>query len=77
MEQKLTVGVKQTMRLLEQNLASEVLIAQDADYFVIRPGLEEAKRRQVEIRFVDSRAALGRICGISIGAAVACRKKQI
>lgn len=66
-----TVGIKQTMRMLEQNRLSEVFVAKDADYFVIRPLIEIADARGVPITYIDTRRELGRMCGIEIGAAVA------
>lgn len=77
MTAKVTVGIKQTMRMLEQNRLSEVFVAQDADYFVIRPLIEMADSRGIPITYIGTRRKLGRMCGIEIGAAVAGREKQI
>lgn len=71
MERKKTVGVRQTMRKLEKDQLTEVLIARDSDHFVIRPVEEAARSRNVPITYIDSKKILGHICGISIGTAVA------
>ena len=68
---EMTVGIRQTMRMLEKDLICEVLIAQDSDHFVTRPVIEAAEQRDVEITYIDTKKKLGHICGIETGAAVA------
>ncbi len=48
-----------------------MFIARDADSFVLRSILEEAKARKLEIVEVDSMRELGKMCGIDVGTAVA------
>ena len=69
------VGIKQTMRLLEQEQLGEVCVAKDSDYFVIRPLIAMADIKRVPVTYVDTRKELGRLCGIEIGAAAAGRRR--
>ena len=69
----MVVGIKQTMRMLEQNQLSEVIVARDADHFVVRPLIEMADARGIAVSYIDTRKELGRLCGIEIGAATAGR----
>ncbi len=71
MTSEMTVGARETMRMLERGLLEEVLLARDSDSFVTRPFMETAKLRQVKITFIDSKKSLGNICSIAHGAAVA------
>ncbi len=68
---KLVVGVKQTMRMLEKGAVSNIYIAEDADFFVIRAVIEAATAADIPIISVDSKKELGRMCGIEIGTATA------
>ena len=67
----MVVGVKQTIRMMEQNRISEVFVAGDADHYVTRHVLELAKVNRIPIKYVESMKRLGNLCGIDIGAAVA------
>lgn len=69
------VGIKQTMRMLEQGQLCEVFAARDSDYFVIRPLIAMADTKKVPVTYVDTRRELGRMCGIGIGAAAAGRRR--
>ena len=69
------VGIKQTMRMLEQGQLREVSVAKDSDYFVIRPLIAMADMKRVPVIYVDTRKELGRLCGIKIGAAAAGRRR--
>lgn len=70
-DKKIVTGVKQTMRMIEQGRVSELLIAEDADFFVTRAILEAGLAANIPVRAVDSKKDLGRMCGIEIGAATA------
>jgi len=72
----MVVGVKQTLRMLEQNRITELFIARDADSYVTRYVLDAAKNGKVPIRYVDSMKQLGHLCGIEVGAAVAGSLKR-
>ncbi len=71
------VGTKQTLKLLNEGTAIEVLIAEDADAYVIREVEELAKSKNVKITYVESMKKLGKQCNISVGAAAAGIIKQV
>ena len=50
---------------------SNIYIAEDADFFVIRAVIEAATAADIPIISVDSKKELGRMCGIEIGTATA------
>lgn len=68
---KKTVGSKQTAKAIERGAARLVYVARDADPAVIRQVVALAQARQVELVYVDSMTALGKACGIDVGAATA------
>ncbi len=67
----IVVGVKQTLRMIEQGRLSEVYIAKDADSFVTKGVERAAEKSGVRVTRVPSKRQLGARCGIEIGAAVA------
>ena len=67
----IVVGVKQTLRMIEQGRLSEVDIAKDADSFVTKGVERAAEKSGVRVTRVPSKRQLGARCGIEIGAAVA------
>jgi large subunit ribosomal protein L7A len=67
----MVVGVKQTLRMLEQGRISEIFVAKDAELYVTRHILEAAREDRIPIKYVESMKQLGNLCGIDIGAAVA------
>ena len=67
----IVVGVKQTLRMIEQGRLSEVYIAKDADSFVTKGVERAAEKSGVRVTRVPSKRQLGARCGIVIGAAVA------
>ena len=76
-ENSMVVGTKQTLKLLNEDGLSEVLLAQDADAYVTREIEELAQAKQVKITYVESMKKLGRQCNISVGAAAAGILKPI
>ena len=73
MTAEMTIGARETLRMLEKGRLSEILIARDSDNFVTRPVLEAAELRHIKITCIDTKKSLGSICGIAKGAAVAGR----
>ena len=65
------VGVKQVRRALANGQAKRVFLARDADPQLTQPLERQAAERGVEVRWAESMKALGRACGITVGAAVA------
>ncbi|NLM04819.1 MAG: 50S ribosomal protein L7ae-like protein [Clostridiales bacterium] len=65
------IGVKQTTKALKEDNAKTLFIAEDADEHVVANIKKIAKKKSVEIIYVDSMQELGRACGIDVGAAAA------
>lgn len=65
------VGVKQVRRALANGRAKRVYLAKDADPQLTHPLERQARERGVEAVWADTMKALGRACGIAVGAAVA------
>jgi large subunit ribosomal protein L7A len=76
-ENSIVVGTKQTLKLLNEDGLSEVLLAQDADAYVTREIEELAQAKLVKITYIESMKKLGRQCNISVGAAAAGILKPI
>jgi len=66
-----TIGTKQTVKAVEKGQAAMVFIAKDAEEFVVRDVIRLCGEKQVELVYVDTMAALGKACGIEVGAATA------
>jgi large subunit ribosomal protein L7A len=68
---KKTIGVKQSLRALEDGKAVQIIIAKDADPKVLVKIKELCKKKQVEIIYTENMKQLGKACGIDVGAASA------
>lgn len=65
------VGTNQTAKAIARGRAAEVFVAADADRRVIEPIVRAATEAGVGLIEVPSMTALGRACGIAVGAAAA------
>lgn len=65
------VGAHQTVKAIARGSAVEVFVASDADPKVVAPVVRAAAERGVAIAEVESMTALGRACGIAVGATAA------
>jgi len=70
-EHEKVVGVKQVRRALGGGGAKTLYAARDADPALTGPLADLAQEKDIPVRWVDSMRALGRACGIAVGAAVA------
>lgn len=66
-----TIGMKQTLKAVEQGMVKEVFIAKDADPRVTGKITALCKEKSVPFEYVDSMKQLGKACGIEVGAATA------
>lgn len=69
---KKTIGIRQSIKAVENGLADTVYIAKDADEKVVRSIKELCSNNEIEIVYIDTMKQLGKACGIEVGAAVAC-----
>jgi large subunit ribosomal protein L7A len=68
---KLSIGTKQTTKMVELGKASEVFVARDADPRITTKVVNLCKKMGVKVTYVDSMKQLGKACGIEVGAAIA------
>jgi len=66
---QIIVGTKQTVRALKEGRVQEVIVAEDADAFIINNILTAAKEANIPVTKVDSMKKLGKACKIQVGAA--------
>ena len=64
----ITVGVKQTVKALEQGQLREVVIARDADTHVVDPVVQLSEQYGVLVSYVESMKQLGAASKIDVGA---------
>ncbi len=70
------VGVKQSLRVINNDQGKALYIAKDADNKLIDNVVASAKTHNLEIFEVDTMKELGRLCGIEVGAATAVILKE-
>ena len=68
---KVAVGAKQLKKALQNGRAEYVFLAENADPAITEPIETMCKASGIPIRWVASKADLGRACGIEVGAAAA------
>lgn len=69
------VGIKQTLKAVENNTAKVVFIAKDADEKVIGSLKTLCLSKAVELEYVDTMKQLGKAVGIEVGASAVCLLK--
>lgn len=69
--EKISIGTKQTTKMVELGKANEVFVAKDADPRITMKIVNLCKKMGVMVTYVDSMKLLGKACGIEVGAAVA------
>jgi large subunit ribosomal protein L7A len=65
---KIVIGTKQAVKALKDGIASELIIAADADTKVTAAIVKLAQEMNIPIIYVDSMNKLGKACGIEVGA---------
>lgn len=70
-EGKKVIGLKQTMKYIQNNKGKCLYVAKNADEKLTDPVVTLAKKRLLKITYVDTMKRLGMFCGIEVGAAVA------
>ncbi len=67
----MVVGAKQLRKALSLGKAKAVFLAENADPAITLPIAEQCKLNGISFAWVASMEALGRACGIEVGAAAA------
>ncbi|MCM1989639.1 ribosomal L7Ae/L30e/S12e/Gadd45 family protein [Oceanirhabdus seepicola] len=70
------VGVKQSLKKMNNKDCRCLCIAKNAEKIVIQPLIDKAKDLSVEIVYIDTMTELGEICDIDVGAAAALFLKE-
>ncbi len=70
------IGLKQTLKIIKNDLAETVFIAKDAESFVTREILELSKEKNIKVEYVETMKALGEAVSIEVGAATAVIIKE-
>lgn len=68
---KKSIGTKQTAKAIEKGITRTVYVAKDAEEHVTREVVRLAREKGIELILVESMGALGKACGIEVGAATA------
>lgn len=63
------IGIKQTTKAVEKDMADVVYVAQDADSRVTQSLKELCGRKGVKVEVAASMVELGKACSIEVGAA--------
>ena len=72
-----TIGIKQSVKAVENETAKIVYIARDAEEKVVGALKELCKKKSIEIIYVDNMKQLGKACAIDVGAAAVCLLKDM
>lgn len=73
---KKAIGIKQSVKAVENNSVDTVFIAADADERVVAKLKELCEENSIDVVITESMKALGKACGIEVGAAAACLLKE-
>ncbi len=65
------VGLKQTIKVIDNKKATKVYVAQDADDYIKTSVYRACTQANLEIIYVKTMKELGEACGIDIGASTA------
>ena len=74
---KVVVGAKQLRKALISGSAQRVYLARNADPALTEPLMELCQNNKVPAFWVSTMAALGKACGIEVGAAAAATLKSL
>lgn len=65
------VGIKQTLKKMDEQTCKFVCIAKDAESKVIEPIVQKAESLRIQVVYINSMIELGKLCDIDVGAAAA------
>lgn len=75
-QSRIIIGMKQTVKAMNNGDISDVYIAMDVDEQLIQQIIDLAEQLNIPCHQVDSNKKLGAVCGIEVGTStVAIRKK--
>lgn len=72
LEGKKVVGLKQSLKVIRNNMDKKIYLAKDCDEKILRQIEDAAEGRTLEnIVYIDTMKELGILCGIDVGATIA------
>lgn len=71
-----TVGMRTTIRAIENGQAIHAFIANDADVFITRRVQELCQAKEIEYTRVETMKELGEACGVQVPTACAAIKQR-
>ena len=74
-QKKKVVGSKETLQAIKNKSAHCVFVARDSDLEIKNKIITEAKKSNINIKEIESKMQLGRVCGIEVAAASAALLK--
>lgn len=74
-QSKLIIGVKQTLKAIQNGEISEVFVADDAEQHITQKVAKTAHTLDIPCLRVDSKEKLGKACGIDVDASTVAIKK--
>ena len=69
--EKKVIGIKQSLKAIQNDKGKTLYVAIDANRSLIRPVVEMAKIKNINIVYIDTMKKLGLMCNIDVKAAVA------
>ncbi|MCL2322395.1 MAG: ribosomal L7Ae/L30e/S12e/Gadd45 family protein [Oscillospiraceae bacterium] len=73
---KKVIGVKQSLRSMENGFGETLYVANDADNKLIAPLIKYADEINISIKRVETMKELGKMCGLQIETAAALKLKE-
>ncbi|MBR7110305.1 MAG: ribosomal L7Ae/L30e/S12e/Gadd45 family protein [Clostridia bacterium] len=73
-KERLIVGLKQVLRGIEEGTVRCVTVASDADAFIKERVVNEAKAKNVEIKWCSTKEELGKLCKVAVPTATCAEK---
>ncbi len=68
---ELRIGLKASMRAIKEGCVSKLYVAKDAQQRLTQPLITLAEASSIDVEYILSMKALGRLCQIDVGAAAA------
>lgn len=73
--EKLVVGLRQSLKLIENKEVLKAIVAKDTDSHILYPFVELCKKENIEITYVETKKELGKLCKLDVASAIAVIKK--
>ena len=75
-DDNLIVGLRQSMKQIENKNVSKAIVAKDTDSYILSPFVSLCENEGIEISYVESKKELGKLCKLYVPAAIAVYKKN-